>query len=65
MSAITNQGSGSKAGGLEGVKYYAFDGEDEDKWNGYSIKTLAFAETKGWVEVLTDENAPDEKQKKA
>ena len=31
------------------MKYYVFNGEDEDKWNKYSIKTLAFAETKGDV----------------
>ena len=65
MSAITNIGAGFKSGGLESVKYYVFDGEDEDKWNEYSIKTLAFAETKGWMEGLTDENASDEKKKKA
>ena len=42
MSADTNQGTSSKSGGLESVKYYVFNGEDEDKWNEYSIKTLAF-----------------------
>ena len=31
MSAITYQKVGSKAGVLESVKYYVFDGEDEDK----------------------------------
>ena len=46
------------------VKYYIFNGEDEDKWNEFSIKTLAFAETKGWVEGLTDENAADDMEKK-
>ena len=65
MSAITNIGAGSKSGGVKSVKYYVFDGEDEDKWNEFSIKTLAFAETKGWMEGLTDKIALDEKKKKA
>ena len=64
MSVITNQGAGSKAEGLESVKYYVFHGEDKDKWNEYSIKTLAIAETKGWMKRLTDENALDENKKK-
>ena len=46
------------------MKYYKFNGEDEDKWNEYSIKTLAFAETKGLVEGLTNENASEEMKKK-
>ena len=33
MSVITNLGAGPKSGGLESVKYYVFDGENEDKWN--------------------------------
>ena len=65
MSAITNLGVEPKSGGLKIVKFYVFDGEDEDKWNEYSIKMLAFAETKGWMEGLTDENTSDEKKKKA
>ena len=46
MSAEINQESSSKAGGLESVKFYVFNKEDEEKWNEYSIKTLLFAETK-------------------
>ena len=65
MSAITNLGAGPKLGGLESVKHYVFDGEDEDKWKENSIKTLAFAETKGWMEGLTDETSSDKKKKKA
>ena len=66
MSTIaTSNSPGIKSGGLESVKYYVFDGEDEERWNEYSIKTLAFAETKGWKEGLTDKNASDEKKKKA
>ena len=42
-----------------------FDGEDKDKWNEFSIKTLALAETKWWMEGLMDEHASDEKKKKA
>ena len=48
MSTIT--GAGLKSGGLESVKYYIFDREDKDKSNENSIKMLAFAETKGWME---------------
>ena len=47
MSADTNQRTSLKSGGLESAKYYVFNGEDEDKWNEYSIKTLTCAETKG------------------
>ena len=65
MSADTNQGTSLKSGGLEIVKYYVFNGENEDKWNEYSIKTLTFAETKGWVEELFDKNASEEMKKKA
>ena len=65
MSAITNQAVGSKAGRVESFKYYVFDGEDEDKWNEYNIKTLESAETNGWIEGLTDRNASDKKKKKA
>ena len=64
ISVDTNQGTNSKSGGLESVKYYVFNGEDEDKWNEYCIKTLAFAETKGWVEGLTNENASEDMKKK-
>ena len=49
ISADTNQRIISKSGGLESGKYYVYIGEDEDKWNEHTIKTLAFAETKvGW-----------------
>ena len=49
MSTDTNKGTISKPGGLKSVKYYVFNGENEDEWNKYSIKTLAFAETRdGW-----------------
>ena len=65
MSTDTNQGTSSKSGGLESVMYYIFNREDEEKWNKYSIKTLAFAETKGQVEGLTNENALEEMKKKA
>ena len=47
------------------MKYYIFNGEYEDKWNTCSIKTLAFAEIKRWLEGLTDENASEEMKKKA
>ena len=65
MSVESNQGSSPKSGGLESVKFYVFNGEDEEKWNEYCIKTLAFAETKGWVEGLTEKNAADDLKKKA
>ena len=57
MSVATSSSSKSKSGGLESVKYYVFDGENEERWNEYSIKTLAFAESKGWSEGLTSESA--------
>ena len=66
MSTVTTSNSpGAKSGGLESVKYYVFDGEDEERWNEYSIKTLAFAEAKGWKEGLTEKDASDEKKKNA
>ena len=65
MTVATNVSSASKSGGLESVKYYVFDGEDEDKWNEYSIKTLAFAEAKGWKEGLTEEDPSEEKARNA
>ena len=65
MSVATSSSSSAKSGGLESVKFYIFDGEDEERWNEYSIKTLAFAEAKGWKEGLTDKNASDEKKKNA
>lgn len=57
MSVATSSSSKSKSGGLESVKYYVFDGENEERWNEYSIKTLAFAESKGWSEGLISESA--------
>ena len=66
MSTVTTSNSpGNKSGGLESVKYYVFDGEDEERWNEYSIKTLAFAEAKGWKEGLTEKDASDEKKRNA
>ena len=65
MSTNTKQGNSPKSGRLESVKYYIFNGEDEDKWIEYSIKTLAFAETKEWVEGLTDKSALDDMKRKA
>ena len=65
MSTITNKAASSKSGGLESMNYYVFDGEDNDEWNEYSIKTLAFAETKVWVEGLTDSTAAEDKKKNA
>ncbi len=62
MSITTSSSSSPKPGGLESVKYYVFDGEDEDRWNEYSIKTMAFAEAKGWNKGLMEEGA-DEKSK--
>ena len=64
-TVVTSNSLGVKSGGLESVKYYVFDGEDEERWNEYSIKTLAFAEAKGWKEGLTHKNASNEKKKKA
>ena len=52
-------------GGLENFVNLEKCQEDEEKWNEYSIKTLAFAETKGWVEGLTESNAADDIKKKA
>ena len=65
MSAITNHAVSSKSGGLESVKFYVFDREDDDIWNKCSIKKLVFVETKGWVEGLTDSTATEDKKKKA
>ena len=65
MPAITTLAESSKSGGLEGVKYYVFDGEDVNKWDEYSIIMLAFAETKGWVEGLIHSSATDKKKKKS
>ena len=65
MSMETNQGTSSKSGGLKSVKFHVFNREDKDKWNKYSIKMLAFAETKGWIEGLKDMNASDDIKKKA
>ena len=62
-TVVTSNSLGVKSGGLESVKYYVFDGEDEERWNEYSIKTLAFIDAKGWKEGLTDKNASDEKKK--
>ena len=64
MSADTNQGTTSKSGVLESVKNYIYNGEDEDKWNKYSIKTSAFAETKELLEGLTNENNSQDIKKK-
>ena len=47
------------------MKFNVFNGKDEDKWNEYSTKILAFAETKGWLEGLTDKSASDGMKKKA
>jgi len=66
MSTVTTSNSpGAKSGGLESVKYYVFDREDKERWNEYSIKTLAFAEAKGWKEGLMEKDASDEKKKNA
>ena len=60
MSVVTSSSSAAKSGGLESVKYYVFDGENEERWHEYCIKTLAFVEAKGWSEGLTEENASKE-----
>ena len=65
MSAATSSNSGAKSGGLESVKYYVFDGENEGRWHEFSIKTLAFAEAKGWKEGLIKDNASKENQTRA
>ena len=65
MSVATSSSSDAKSGGLESVKYYVFDGENEKRWHKYSIKTLTFAEAKGWIEGLTKESASEEKQRSA
>ena len=60
MSVVTSSSSGAKSGGLESVKYYVFDGENEEGWHEYCIKTLAFADAKGWSEGLTKDDAAKE-----
>ena len=65
MSIITSSSSASKSGGLESIKNYVFDGENEERWHEYCIKTLAFAETKGWQEGLTKSDASKEHQTSA
>ena len=47
------------------MKFYVINEEDEDKWNKYSIKMLAFSETKGWAEGLRDKSPLDDMKKKA
>ena len=65
MTEITSSSSKNKLGGLESVKFYVFDGENEERWHEYNIKILAFAEAKGWKEGLTKEEASDEDKKSA
>ena len=64
MFADTNQGTSLKLGELESLKFYIFNREDEDRWNKYSIKTFAFAETKGCIEGLTDKSTSDDMKRR-
>ena len=65
MSIDTSSSSTARSGGLESVKYYVFDGENEERWNEYCIKTLAFVETKDWGEGLTKRDASKENKTSA
>ena len=65
MSVVMSRSSGAKLGGLESIKYYVFNGENKERWHKYYIKTLAFAEVKGWREGLTKDDASKEHQTNA